>query len=388
MVAGNDGDRSADSGRPMFSEVNPDDFSRVDSAYGSASDVLKPLKRRRIAPSSQSSGVGAAEAEESSGDAEVTMVMGPPHTREDRGGVTGVTAKQQRSSLKTAGFKAKGPFVDISTITYDATKCIGRGSYGVVYRGSYQETPAAVKVIATGPNPTLTNEVIIPWRLSHPNIVRMMAVSKSESQILIANEYIHGANLQQVLHTDTQIKLQQEDKLFVALDLAMAVEYIHGKRVIHQDLKPANIMVAADNKKAYLTDWGLANLMETVSMSTGGSHMGGFCGAFGGTPQYMAPECLIECNDCSTMSDMWSLGITLLEMFTDSKPWTYSKVQELRKLLCNKNVPQAMSKLQPALHDIVTPLLQYGPESRMNAKDLTALLKTKVDITKRYGHGW
>ncbi|XP_063045938.1 GTPase IMAP family member 8-like [Engraulis encrasicolus] len=159
MVAGNDGDWSMDGGRPKFSEANPDDFSRGDSAYGSASalqsDVMKPLRQLSIAPR----------------------------------------------------FKTKDPFVDISTIMFDDTEIIGRGSYGVVYRGSYQETPAAVKVIQTGHNPTLTNEVLISWRLSHPNIVRVMAVSKSESQILIANEYIHGANLEQVLHTDTLIKV-------------------------------------------------------------------------------------------------------------------------------------------------------------------------------------
>ncbi|XP_063067265.1 RAC family serine/threonine-protein kinase homolog [Engraulis encrasicolus] len=216
----------------------------------------------------------------------------------------------------------------------------------------------------------------------------MMAVATTETKILIANEYINGANLQQILHTEITLKLQQEDKLFVALDLAMAVEYIHGKKIIHQDLKPANIMVAAENKKAYLTDWGLANLLETVTMTSGSSHMGASCGPLGGTPQYMAPECLVECNKCSTMSDTWSLGITLLEMFTASKPWSYSSLQEMRKLLYNKTTPQAMSKLQQPLHDIVKPLLQYDPESRMETKDLIALLKTKVDITKRYGHGW
>ncbi|XP_063051868.1 uncharacterized protein LOC134446429 [Engraulis encrasicolus] len=367
------------------SEANPDDFSRGDSAYDSASalqtGVMKPRKLLSITASIQRSGVGAADAEESRGSAEVSMVMVSEANPDDFSRGDSVFSSALQPDLKTAGFTAKDPFVDISKITFNATECIGKGSYGVVYRGSYQGTPAAVKIITTGNNPAVTNEFIIPWRLSHPNIVRMMAVAKSETQILIANEYIHGANLQEVLHTDTPIKLQQEDKLLVALDLAMAVEYIHGKNIIHQDLKPANIMVAAVNKQAYLTDWGLANLMETVTMSTAGSPMGAFCGALGGTPQYMAPECLVECDKCSTMSDMWSLGITLLEMFTDSKPWTYTTVQELRKLLHKKKDPPALSKLQPPLRDIVKPLIKYTPRFRKNANDL-ARRKAPYGVTE------
>ena len=102
----------------------------------------------------------------------------------------------------------------------------------------------------------------------------------------------------------------------------------------------------------------------------------------------MAPECLVEGEDCSTMSDMWSLGITLLEMFTNSQAWSNSSLKELRKLLYKKKPPPALTRLQPALHDIVKPLLEYEPESRMNANDLVKLLKSKVDLTKRYGYKW
>ncbi|XP_042564058.1 GTPase IMAP family member 8-like [Clupea harengus] len=103
-------------------------------------------------------------------------------------------------------FERKVPFVDVSTISVNDDELIGRGSYGTVYRGSYQGTPAAVKKIKIGNNPGLTNEFIIPGRLSHPNIVRMIAVARSETHVLIANEYIHGANLQEVLYKDTAIK--------------------------------------------------------------------------------------------------------------------------------------------------------------------------------------
>ncbi|XP_031414674.2 cAMP-dependent protein kinase type 1-like [Clupea harengus] len=365
MVARNSGGWSM-GGRPNFREGLPDDYSRGDSGYDSAksgleSELIKTFKQLSAAGSAK--GFGQQK---------------PPLRPEHR--------KAPCAERKV--FERKVPFVDESTITVNYDECIGRGSYGTVYRGSYQGTPAAVKMIEIRDNPRTTNEFIIPWRLSHPNIVRMIAVARSETHVLIANQYIHGANLQEVLYKDTPIKLQDEDKLFVAVDIAMAVEYIHGKAIIHQDLKPANVMIAADNQKAYLTDWGLANLKETVSMTTGSRQSGALCGPLGGTPSYMARECLVKCKNCSTMSDMWSLGITLLEMFTNSQTWSNSSLQELRKLLYKKKPPLALTRLQPTLHDIVKPLIEYEPKSRMNAKDLVILLKSKVDLTKRYGYKW
>ncbi|XP_062386454.1 uncharacterized protein LOC134074663 [Sardina pilchardus] len=354
MVVRNRGEWSME--EPInFSEGFPDDLSMGDSAHAKPTPESQAYKQLSTAASTQSSGFGSAETGERSGSAE-----------------------------KWQAFQVKTPFVDETTIRVNYTACIGQGAYGKVYRGSYQGTAAAVKILAVGDNPVKTNEFMVALHLSHPNIVWMMAVATSETQILIANEYIHGANLQQVVYTDTPIQLQPEDKLFVALEIAMAVEYIHGKQIIHQDLKPANIMIAAKNRQAYLTDWGLANLKETLTSSQTGAH----CGPIGGTPPYMAPECLVECKKCSTMSDMWSLGITLLEMFTNSKPWTNSDKQEIRELLYNRKPPLALPELPPALDDIVRPLIEYEPKSRTHAKDLVILLKSKVDLTKRYGYTW
>ncbi|XP_040286037.1 serine/threonine-protein kinase STY13-like [Bufo bufo] len=107
-------------------------------------------------------------------------------------------------------------------------------------------------------------------RLSHPNIVRFMAAAKTESLVLIANEYIHGASLHTVLHgSENSVMLDADEKNYVALEISMAVEYIHSKNIIHQDLKPANIIIEETRKKAYLTDWGMANIRDTVLLKRG-----------------------------------------------------------------------------------------------------------------------
>ncbi|XP_062397850.1 uncharacterized protein LOC134087985 isoform X2 [Sardina pilchardus] len=331
------------------------------SGFGSAlSELTRPFKHLKTAASTQSSGYGTGGAAEEAAAGEMgAEIHRPVHGDEN-------------------------VFVDVSTISI-YNNCIGRGSFGAVYRGSYQGAPAAVKIIPIGGSSVITNEFLIPLRLSHPRIVRMMAVARSETQILIANEYIHGADLNKVIYKDTPIKLQYKDKLSVALDVAMAVEYIHGERIIHQDLKPANIMISQGTRQAYLTDWGLANFKETMSGSgqTGKGKTAVYYGPLGGTPPYMAPECIVECKKCSPMSDMWSLGITLLEMFTNSAPWPSNNQQEIRELLYEQQSPQALGTLQPALHDMLKPLIEFKPNSRMNAKDLVELLKPKVDVNKR-----
>ncbi|XP_039872458.1 calcium/calmodulin-dependent protein kinase type 1-like [Simochromis diagramma] len=133
---------------------------------------------------------------------------------------------------------------------------------------------AAVKRIMCGQqgmeDSDIHHEINVSLRLSNPNIVRLMAVARTEFCFLLAAEYIHGATLQQVLHTDScLVKLEGDDAGFISLDLSMAVEYIYAQRIIHQDIKPANVMVHHPSKKAVLTDWGMANIRDTVMLRQG-----------------------------------------------------------------------------------------------------------------------
>ncbi|XP_063077036.1 GTPase IMAP family member 8-like [Engraulis encrasicolus] len=125
-----------------------------------------------------------------------------------------------------------------------------------------------------------------------------------------------------------------------------------------------------NNKTAYLTDWGLANMRDSLA-EFGLAASGSMCGPrSAGTELYMPPELLLENQRCSSMSDMWSLGLTYLHMFTGSVPWTLKKQLALTGVLLRQERPHALAKLQPHLTEIVEPLVQYEPQSRMTATDL------------------
>ncbi|XP_034540213.1 uncharacterized protein LOC117813197 [Notolabrus celidotus] len=92
------------------------------------------------------------------------------------------------------------PYVDRTMIKYNEDDPLGEGTLGKVYRGSFQGTPAAVKKIALSSGGTdsrdIQHEINVSLRLSHPNIVRLMAVARTESCYLLATEYVHGASLE------------------------------------------------------------------------------------------------------------------------------------------------------------------------------------------------
>nr|XP_024657950.1 mitogen-activated protein kinase kinase kinase 2-like isoform X1 [Maylandia zebra] len=251
---------------------------------------------------------------------------------------------------------------------------------------------AAVKRIMCGQqgmeDSDIHHEINVSLRLSNPNIVRLMAVARTESCFLLAAEYIHGATLQQVLHTDScLVKLEGDDAGFISLDLSMAVEYIDAQRIIHQDIKPANVMVHHPSKKAVLTDWGMANIRDTVMLRQGSKFTAQATGPAGGTYLYMAPECILMFEEASFQTDMWSLGATYLEILTGSAPWMVKKQRELAALMATKTPPHALSHLSDK-NSFLGGLVSYDPDSRPSASDVVKFLKSGLDLTSRYGYKW
>ena len=146
--------------------------------------------------------------------------------------------------------------------------------------------------------------------LSHPGIVTIYDVEQQGELAYIAMEYVDGPTLDQVL---SQPQPMPPDRMFSILaQTAVALDYAHGKGIVHRDVKPANIMIAA-NGTVKITDFGIAKITASEQFTMTGSIVG--------TPHYMSPE-QVQGQTVDGRSDQFSLAVIAFEMLTGEKPYT------------------------------------------------------------------
>jgi len=146
--------------------------------------------------------------------------------------------------------------------------------------------------------------------LSHPGIVTIYDVEQQGDLAYIAMEYVDGPTLDQLL---SQPEAMAPDRMFSILaQTAVALDYAHGKGIVHRDVKPANIMIAA-NGTAKITDFGIAKITASEQFTMTGSIVG--------TPHYMSPE-QVQGQAVDGRSDQFSLAVIAFEMLTGEKPYT------------------------------------------------------------------
>jgi len=155
-------------------------------------------------------------------------------------------------------------------------------------------------------------EAQIIGRLAHPFIVGLYDVGTNADGVpYFVMEYVDGKTLEKVLDDGP---LPLEKAALWATDLAAAIARAHRAKVIHGDIKPANILVTKEGQ-VKLGDFGIARFATQVSNS----------GVLMGTPAYLSPE-QIQGNAQDTRSDLFSLGIILYQMTTGVQPFSGSSV--------------------------------------------------------------
>jgi hypothetical protein len=145
--------------------------------------------------------------------------------------------------------------------------------------------------------------------LSHPGIVTIFDLGEYEDQTYIAMERIWGPSLQAVL--DSGARLTHAQSLDILRQIASALDYAHANRVVHRDVKPANILLQ-DGKVVKVVDFGIAKIMSAQEQSRTGFAVG--------TPSYMSPE-QIEAGVIDDRSDQFSLAVIAFEMLTGTRPF-------------------------------------------------------------------
>ena len=239
----------------------------------------------------------------------------------------------------------------------------GRGGMAVVYKaydGVLQRT-VALKVLlpVMAANQEFTQrfrqEAITAANLRHPNIVVIYDVGEYGRFQYIVMEYLDGPTLQQMIEQQGILPLPRV--VGILGQLADALDYAHRQGLVHRDVKPANVMVGAQDRVT-LTDFGLVKAAR-------GSHITGE-GVAIGTLRYMSPE-QARGAEIDYRSDIYSLGVIVYEMLTGATPFTgTTPYQTLHELIYEPPPPltRLNPNVAPAVERMVLRALAKEPSRR------------------------
>lgn len=230
---------------------------------------------------------------------------------------------------------------------YEVLDTIGSGAMGIVYRCQDPQIGriVAVKTMALNQATNTESSEEIKKRmlkeaqaagiLSHPNIVTIFDVGVEVDLVYIVMEYLDGHPM------DLDIKgnrpLQFDQVINVSEQLAGALDYAHSKRIIHRDVKPANMMKVSDGR-VILMDFGIAWMFDPTLVDKG---------ALIGSPIYMSPE-QINGENLTGKADLYSMAVVIFEFLTGARPFygeTFNNIVDAKYE--NKRLP--IAQLNPTL---------------------------------------
>ena len=245
---------------------------------------------------------------------------------------------------------------------------IGRGQSGEVHRAVDRLTgdTVAVKLVdledAEDEVEDIQREIATLAQIDSPFVTKYLGswLCRGSTRLAIAMEYMAGGSVADLVRDRP---LPEEACAVVLRDLLMALAYLHGEGKIHRDVKAANVLLSAEGH-VRLADFGVAGQM---THTVGGNKRK----TFTGTPFWMAPEVIQQREEgYDSKADVWSLGITAIEMATGSPP--YSDMHPMRVLFfIPKNPPPRLDgDFSPAFKEFVAQCLQKESGPRPRARDL------------------
>ncbi|MBA0868381.1 hypothetical protein Goshw_012627 [Gossypium schwendimanii] len=210
--------------------------------------------------------------------------------------------------------------IEEATENFSASNKIGEGGYGPVYKGKLDHTPVAIKILrpdAAQGKKQFQQEVEVLCSIRHPHMVLLLGACPEYGCLVY--EYMHNGSLEdRLFRKGNTHPLSWRRRFKIAAEIATALLFLHQAKpepLVHRDLKPANILLDR-NYVSKISDVGLARLVPpSVADSVTQYHMTSAAGTF----CYIDPE-YQQTGMLTTKSDIYSLGIMLLQIITAKPP--------------------------------------------------------------------
>lgn len=295
---------------------------------------------------------------------------------------------------------------EIDLAKLDIRNVIAHGTYGTVYKGTYDNQDVAVKVLDWGEDGLATvaetaalrssfkQEVAVWHKLDHPNVTKFIGASMGTSDLKIPSnstatnghnslpsraccvvvDYLPGGTLKKYLIRNCRKKLSFKIVIQLALDLSRGLSYLHSKKIVHRDVKTENMLLDI-NRTLKIADFGVARVEAQNPRDMTGET---------GTLGYMAPE-VLDGKPYNRKCDVYSFGICLWEIYCCDMPYADLSFAEVSSAVVRQNLRPDVPKCCPSsFAHIMRKCWDANPDKRPEMDEVVRLLEA-IDTSKGGG---
>ncbi|KAI3859427.1 hypothetical protein MKW92_019641 [Papaver armeniacum] len=263
--------------------------------------------------------------------------------------------------------------IDARQLTFENK--VGSGSFGDLYKGIYCTQEVAIKVlkaerVSAEMQREFAQEVYIMRKVRHKNVVQFIGACTRPPSLCIVTEFMSGGSIYDFLHKQKGV-FKLPSVIRIAIDVSKGMNYLHQNKIIHRDLKAANLLMD-ENKVVKVADFGVARVQAQSGVMT----------AETGTYRWMAPE-VIEHKPYDHKADIFSFAIVLWEMLTGKLPYEYLTPLQAAVGVVQKGLRPTIPKdTHPKLVRLLEHCWQQNPSLR---PDFSEIIEALQDIAKEVG---
>jgi len=254
---------------------------------------------------------------------------------------------------------------------YENVRSLGKGGYGqavLVRRRTDGQlfVMKEIRLAAMSPKDRADTcrEAHVLSSLRHPFVISFEESFHEGECFYIVMEYADGGDLSQLIKTRGRCAFTEDEILHVFVQLALAIKYVHDRRILHRDLKAQNIFLMADGT-VKLGDFGIARVLE---------HTFQVCRTQIGSPFYLSPE-ICEGRPYNSKTDIWSLGCILYELCTLTHAFNAANVNALLMNIVRGRYSPIAPTFSKGLKDLVSRMLTKDAGARPS---IGAVLATPI----------